>query len=55
MMADVFVSWGVNWQLRALSMQLHAASLGVGGKVVDARNVEFCVGQLGYVALPAEL
>ena len=38
---------GVNWQASVFSKQLHALSLGVGGSVLLARNVEFCVGQLG--------
>lgn len=54
-MADVLEVVGVNWQLRAFSRQLHAASLGVGGSVVDALNVEFSDGQPGYAVDPALL
>lgn len=38
---------GVNWHASVDSKQLQELSLGVGGKVVLARNVEFCAGQLG--------
>jgi hypothetical protein len=40
-------------QPRMLSKQLQAASLGVGGKVDDARSEELIAGQAGYVAAPA--
>ena len=43
--------FGVNWQASVDSRQLHELSLGVGGRVVLARNVEFCAGQLGYVVV----
>lgn len=45
----------MNWQLKALSKHAQAASLGVGGKVVEAKNVEFCCGQLGNEVDPALL
>ena len=45
--ALVFDVLGVNWQLRMFSKQLHAASLGVGGSVLDASHVEFCGGHDG--------
>ena len=38
---------GVNKQLRVESRHEQAASLGVGGSVVDASQVLFVVGQLG--------
>ena len=46
---------GVNWQLKELSKHAQEASLGVGGRVVDAKKVVFCCGQLGKVVEPAEL
>lgn len=46
---------GVNWQLSSETTQLHAVMLGVGGKVEEARNVEFCAGNEGKVVAPALL
>ena len=43
----VFEVSGVNWQLRALDKHSHAASFGVGGKLVEASQVEFCWGHAG--------
>ena len=54
-MAVVLVVWGVNWQLRDFSRHAQSASLGVGGRFVEARSVAFWVGQLGKLVLPAEL
>ena len=40
-MAEVLDVWGVKRQANVLDRQAHAASLGVGGSVLLARNVEF--------------
>ncbi len=47
--------FGVNKQLKLLTKHLHAASLGVGGRVVDASQVEFWAGHAGNCVLPASL
>src|SRR5258708_19738365 len=47
--------WGLNRQSRLLCMHRQAASLGVGGSVVEARKDEFCAGQEGYDAVGALL
>ena len=36
-----------------LTTHLHAASFGVGGRLVDARNEEFVAGQVGNDVEPA--
>jgi len=45
--AEILLVEGVNWQLKLFSTQLHAASLGVGGREGDARNTELAGGQDG--------
>lgn len=54
-MSTVLVTAGVNWQLSVLTTQAQAVSLGVGGSVVDAKNVEFSDGHAGKVVEPASL
>jgi hypothetical protein len=44
----VFVVCGVKRQLKDLEVtQLQTSSFGVGGKVVEAKKVEFCEGHVG--------
>lgn len=54
-MPVVFEVVGVNVHARLASRQLHELSLGVGGRVDEARNVELVVGHCGKVVLPGAL
>ena len=54
-MVEVFGVCGEKRQAKVLSKQLHAASFGVGGRLVLANQVEFCVGQAGKVVVPEAL
>lgn len=52
---EVLVVLGEKRHANVLPKQLHSASLGVGGSVVLASQVEFCVGQAGKVVVPDAL
>lgn len=54
-MEVVLEVWGLKRQSRLACKHRQAASLGVGGSVVEARKDVFCAGQEGYDAAGALL